>query len=173
MAGIDHMNFFIYQISDLFGKTCCRKRIGRGRSLDIGFGKKILHNKNLIDDFYGEWEVGGYSSSWRFIRDGVIVCGSQDTVSSTEDLNEAVSLLEIGAISFIRETSKFDIRIIFDNGLNLDFMCSSGDDDDMLGIFGPDDLFLGYNPLNGWLVGKANEPSGGLVKVDREQKDWR
>lgn len=168
MVGIKHTSFRTPQIDELFRKPCCRKRVGRGKSLDIGFGEKIFHKKNLIDDFYGEWEVGGYSSSWRVIQGESIICGSQDAVSSIDELNKRINTIDFGGIQTLVMASKYDIRLVFDNGVSLEFICASADDDEMFGIFGPEKFYLGYNPISGWLMGKSNEPSENLVRVETE-----
>lgn len=59
---------------ELIGKTCCRKRVGRSRSLSVGFGKKISHSKpDMADTYYGEWEIGTYSSPWRITCDEALL----------------------------------------------------------------------------------------------------
>ena len=42
----------------MFGLACCRLRVGRFRSLSIGFGAERPHGKtDTQDSFYGEWEI--------------------------------------------------------------------------------------------------------------------
>jgi hypothetical protein len=55
--------------------------------------------------------------------------------------------------------SKFDIRLTLEDGMCIDFMCASSDDENMFHIFGPNHLFVGYKCIDGWNVGKSNEPT--------------
>ena len=51
-------------LPDLFGKPCCRQRVGLARSLIVGFGERIARRSKarLNDDFNGEWEIGDRKS---------------------------------------------------------------------------------------------------------------
>lgn len=144
---------------EVFGKSCCRKRVGRDRSLSMGFGKKIPHGKSkLIDSFYGEWEIGSYSAAWRVMRDNKILCGSMTAVESIEELNVQLQKIDFGVIFQIEELSSFDIRVSFDCGAYIDFMCASIDDDEMFHVFGPDYTFVEYKFPSLWKTGKSNIP---------------
>ena len=143
-------------IADLIGKDCCRQRVGRMRSLSLGFGKKIPHGKaRLVDDFYGEWEIGTYLAAWRVVHDGRILCGSQDIVDSVPELDERLSKIKFGRIKTISVFSKFDIRINFDGEKYLDFLGSGSDDDELFHIFCPESMHIEYSISGGWKIGKT------------------
>lgn len=147
-------------IDGLIGKACCRQRLGRMRSLSIGFGVKIPHGKSrLVDDFYGEWEIGTYSAAWRVIKDGNILCGSQDVVDELSELEERFRQIQLGRIDAIHMVSKFDIRIDFDDGAHIDFLGASREDvdDEMFHIFCPSGLYVEYSIRGGWKVGNAGK----------------
>ncbi|MDD5412120.1 MAG: hypothetical protein PHF31_12025 [Methylobacter sp.] len=142
-------------IAGLIGKPCCRQRIGRMRSLSIGFGNKIAHGKaRLIDDFYGEWGIGTYLSAWRVVHEDVILCGSQDVVESLSELDERLGRIEIGRIQEINFVSKFHIQAYCDNGIYIDFLAASSDDDEMFHIFCPEGVCIEYSVLGGWGVSR-------------------
>lgn len=146
-------------ISGMIGKACCRQRVGRMHSLSIGFGERIFHGKsNLPDTFYGEWEIGTYSTAWRVIQNVKILCGSQDTDESISDLDERLNTIGLGRIIAVHAISRFDIRIAFDGDTIIDFLGSISDDDEIFHIFGPNNLYIEYSVCDGWKVGKSNEP---------------
>lgn len=152
-------NAAVMAIQGLIGKVCCRQRVGRGRSLSIGFGEKRFHGKTyLSDDFYGEWEIGTYSASWRVVRDGAILCGSRDIVDSVKELDQCLNSIRFGRILAISVVEKLDIRIDMDDGMRIDFLGTCSEDDEMFHIFGPDDFFMEYSITKAWKVGKSNEP---------------
>jgi hypothetical protein len=128
----------------IIGKRCCRQRAGEYRSLSLGFGEKIPHlRKKSVDSFKGEWEVCTYSSAWRIVRNGAILCGSMNPVDSNEELELQIEAIQLGAVMSIEMLSRFNIRIKLDDGTLVEFMCASNDDGNMFHIFGPDHLFFG------------------------------
>jgi hypothetical protein len=143
----------------LLGKRCCRQRVGRGRSLSVGFGEKVPHLKTkAVDPFYGEWEIGTYRSAWRIVRDGEVVCGSLDVVDSIDELDGRLQGVPLGAVIAVEAPSKFDLRVRLDGGVFIDFVCASAEDDEMFHVFGPDSLYVEYTCADGWRVGKSSAP---------------
>src|SRR6185369_4583727 len=75
-------------LKPIIGKRCCRQRVSEPRAIHIGLGEKIYHgNSKLLDEYYGEWEIGTYYSAWRVLKEGRIICGSDDLVDSADELN--------------------------------------------------------------------------------------
>ena len=146
----------------LYGLPCCRRRVGSPRrGISIGFGEQRFHgNPTLKDDFYGEWEIGTYYGGWRIVSGGVVACGSDDVVDSIDELNERVARVELGRPVSIRMLSELDVRLALDNGSHVDFLGSSGEDEHVIHIFGPDDLYIDYTSGKGWEVGSSIEPEG-------------
>jgi len=137
----------------LTGKACCRQRVGRRRSLSLGFGDKIPHGRaRLIDDFYGEWEIGTYSAAWRIVSKEKLLCGSQDVVDTLEDLDRRLSEIQIGQIESIYSTSKFDVRVDLNNGIHIDFFEVDSEGDEVFHIFSPNEQYLTYSVQGGWKV---------------------
>lgn len=144
--------------ADLYGRGCCRQRVGRKRSLSIGFGHPVPHFKDLAKDpYYGEWEIGTYSACWRIIRAGCVLCGSADVVDSIDELDDKLQGVTLGAVRAIDELTKFDIRVTLDNGVYIDFFCASSDDDEWFHVFGPDNIVVKVSS-DGWKIGKSNQP---------------
>lgn len=141
------------EIYNLLGKLCCRQRLGRGRSLSIGFGGKVHHDrKNLVDDYYGEWEVGTYNAAWRVVDGDVILCGSQEVVDTLSELEERFRCIKLGRIDSISMNSKFDIWIVFEDGKRVEILGLASDDDEIFHIFSPNGLYVTYSILDGWKV---------------------
>jgi hypothetical protein len=148
-------------IGGLLDSECCGQRVSWLRSLSVEFGKKIPHNNPKSNDkFVGEWRVGTFQSTWRVVKDEVLVCASQDFGDSAADLDVAFSKLKFDRFKAIEIVSKFDIRVHFYNGVHIDFLGAISDDDEIFHIFGPDSLYVGYSIVNGWKVGKSNEREG-------------
>lgn len=137
----------------LTGKACCRQRVGRGRSLSLGFGEKIPHGRTrLVDGFYGEWEIGTYSAAWRIISDEKLLCGSQDVVDNLEELDKRLGEITIGRIESVCLVSKFDVRVNLDKGMHIDFLGAGSEGDEIFHIFLPDGQCLAYSVQSGWGV---------------------
>ena len=146
-------------VAPLVGKPCCRKRIGRGRSLSIGFGGREYHHKsNLPDPFYGEWELGCYSSGWRIMQDGRIIFASNDPLDSIADFNMRLAEIPLGRFESISRCTEMDIRVRMDSGYGVDFLAGTSDDDESFHLFGPSKLYIQFTPAKGWKVGKSNKP---------------
>jgi hypothetical protein len=157
------MEFFEAQkaLHGLLGKPCCRRRVGRSRSLALGFGERLVHSKtHLPDTFYGEWELGSYTASWRVLRGQRVVCGSNDAVASIEELNARIQGIDIGSVTALRMLSTLDVRVELDTGLSVDFLDATSDDDESFHVFGPEHLYVEFSQATGWKVGVSNRPWG-------------
>lgn len=146
-------------LSGLLGQPCCRQHVGRDRSLSIGFGIKIEHGRpTLPHSYYGEWELGTYSAAWRIVREEGILCGSHDAVDNIAELNAKLQTLRLGPVERVVASSSFDIRVILENGLSIDFFCAASDDDEMFHIFGPDRSYAEFSVVGGWKLGASDTP---------------
>ena len=145
-------------IRPMIGKACCRARVGSPRSLSIGFGKRLPHgHRRLGDSYYGEWEIGTYYGSWRIIKEGVIICGSNDT-DGCEDLSRRLMALEFGRILSVRNVDAYDISAEFDSGIVVNFLATSSDEDERFHIFCPDSIYVEFSVGGVWRIGKSNAP---------------
>lgn len=146
-------------IEPLFGKPCCRRSVGSGRSLAIGFGEKVFHNNPRLNTaYYGEWEIGTYNDAWRILQNGRIMCASNDPVDSMAELDSAVNKIELGCIRSLSDFANFDVRVELDDGIVIEFLAASSDDDECFHIFCPDKVCIVLNPRLGWAVGASNKP---------------
>jgi hypothetical protein len=148
-------------IKQIVGKKCCRKKVGEFKSLSLGFGIKVFHhNPRLNNDYYGEWEVGSYFTTWRVIRDDRIICASRDPVDRDE-LDAVVKNIELGNLLSIGEVSNIDVRLYFDSSIMIDFLATISDEEEgYFHIFGPENLYVELSKGGVWTIGKSNEPLG-------------
>src|SRR3954451_8206479 len=110
-------------VKPMFGTRCCRRRVNGPRGLHLGFGEKLYHgDPKLIDTYYGEWEIGTYYCGWRVIKDGKILCGSDDVVEAYAELDAAIQRIEMGAILSLEQLGHLDIRVGLDTGIVIDFL---------------------------------------------------
>jgi hypothetical protein len=151
----------IHALEPLLGLPCCRLRVGRARSLSLGFGAKLPHGKpDMADAFYGEWELGSYCGTWRFVQAGRVVCGSQEAADSIQELDDSVrEAVQPGRILEVRMLSPLDVRVVLDN-MVVDFLASSSDSDgdELFHVFGPESLYIEYRPPDVWTVGRSDVP---------------
>jgi hypothetical protein len=148
-------------LKPIFGKACCRQRVSEPRGLRLGFGEKIYHgNPKLIDAYYGDWELGTYYCAWRVIKGGRILCGSDDSVESANELNSAICQIDFGAIQSIEHLSSLDIRLGFDTGIMVDFLATTSDGtDECLGIVhNSSHRAAEFSVEDGWTIGASNLP---------------
>ncbi len=117
-------------------------------------------NPKLTDSYYGEWEIGTYYCAWRVVKDGRILCGSDDSVESADELNTLLKQIEFGAIQSIEQVGSLDIHVGFDTGIMIDFLASTSDgsdSDECLGIIhGPTHRAAEFTVNNGWRIGASN-----------------
>lgn len=153
----------------MFGQSCCRKRVTEWKCISLGFGQKVYHNKpKMVDSFYGEWEIASYFCAWRIVQDGRIICGSNETVDSTEELDAIVNKIDFGRIISLKMSlAGVDVRAEFDTDIEMDFFFIRSGDDESINIFCPDDMCATFSVIDGWLIGKSNKP-GKLVR----ESEW-
>jgi hypothetical protein len=146
-------------VDQLYKKQCCRQKVGRMRSLSLGFGQKRYHgNLRLNDDFYGEWEIGTYYSAWRVVKNGHILCGSQNVVDSTDELNTALGKIEFGRVDSLHQIGCFDVRLELDNDIAVDFISTISDNDECFHIFCPNNIYIAFSINEGWKISASNKP---------------
>lgn len=125
-------------VAGLWGKPCCRKKIGDWRCLSIGFGEKIYHNNpKCVTPYYGEWEVGNYFQPWRVSKNNLVICGCKEHLEHNEELDFKLNEIDFGCIKAIIQPNNFDIHVELDNGIGIDFLAASSDDDETFHIFCP------------------------------------
>jgi len=113
------------------------------RSLSLGFGAEG-RTSELAKKTCREWEIGTYYSAWRVVRDGIVLCGSQDAVDSIDELNVALGRVELGRFVSLRQPSDLDVRIEFDNGIVVDILSTISDEDESFTSSAPKSLPLRF-----------------------------
>lgn len=146
------------RIDSVVGLICCRQHIGEDRSLFLGFGEVIRVKTVISEADHGKWEIGTYHGSWRIVRGQQILCGSNDSVESVDELRRTIQEIEWGKCSAIRQLTAFDVRVEFDNGILVDILGTISDEDELLHIFFPDKNVVAFSIAGGWVAGKSEEP---------------
>lgn len=143
----------------MVGKPCCAQTVGEYRSLSIGFGMQQARPKHrLATAIVNEFEVGSYTAAWRIISKGKLLCGSMNPVNATSELDDQLGKIAIGNFLKIEMTTKFDVRIRTDNGVDIEFICASNEDDECFHIIGTNQLCVEYTLENGWRIGSSRTP---------------
>lgn len=148
-------------LAPMRGKRCCKQRVSEPRGLRLGFGDKVFHgNPKLIDEYYGEWEMGTYYCAWRVVEGGLLVCGSNDSVESANAIDTRIGQIRFGTFQAIEQLSSLDVRVVFDTGIMVDFLSTTSDaDDECLGIIhGPSHRAAEFSAAGGWTIGPSNLP---------------
>ena len=145
-------------IEQIVGKPCSRKEVGRMRSLSLGFGDEVRSTVKVNKKVYREWEIGTYYSAWRVVRDGIVLCGSQDPVDSSDELDIALGRIALGRFMSLRQSTDLDVRVEFDSGVAVDFLATTSDDDECLHIFCPLERVITFSVRGGWQTGPADRP---------------
>jgi hypothetical protein len=146
-------------IISIYRKKCCRVRIGASKSLSLGFGKMQFHdNPNLNDKYYGEWEIGTYSGSWRVVKNEKILLGSNDSKDDIIFLNKKISEIKFEEIVSISNLTTLDVRVEFNDGMIIDFISTISDEDEFFHIFCPNNVYIEFNSKGIWKVGKSDVP---------------
>ena len=144
-------------IEKCMGEPCTRTDVGRMKSLSLGFGDEDQRKRERHDKNYRLWEFGTYNCAWRIIRDGRVLCGSQDPADVAE-LDLIVGSIELGRFASILQMNELDIRVSFDNGVAIDFITTFSDDDECLHIFVPEHRCIKFSIRTGWKIGPSDKP---------------
>lgn len=121
-------------------------------SLFLGFGKT---NATVSPKTHKEIELGSFSSEWRLLIDNRIFLASKDGFEETE-FNNRLQKVEFGAIKCITMLSAFDIRIVFEKGVELDYLCCASDDE-VFHCFLPNNQVVALEPHTGWMIEQMKE----------------
>lgn len=147
-------------ISSVYGKKCCRVAVGNYKSLSFGFGERIFHNNHCLKDkFYGEWEIGTYYGSWRVLKNNKIILGSYLSEDDIDFLNKKINEIEFGEVVAITNLSELDVRVVFSNGVMVDFIPTFSDEDEVFHMFCPENIYVEFTSEGLWKIGKSNVPS--------------
>ncbi len=146
------------QTKEIFGMPCCTQRVCSDGALKLGFGdcmKKLIRGREILS---GRWNLVTYTCAWRVVRDGRVVCGSQDLDNSPEQLQRTLS--QIHQIPFVSmcHLSSLDVRIQLAMNVSVDILCTMSDDDDALQFFLPNHLVATFSQKCKWRLGASDRP---------------
>ena len=88
---------------------------------------------------------------------GNVVVGSQDSVSSLEELEQRTDVLKDARFKAIKSLTPLDIRIVFDGDVFVDF-CATLRDDHVVHVFFPEDRYLEFATPGGWVEKPTTPP---------------
>jgi hypothetical protein len=145
-------------IEQIVGKPCTLKEVGRMRSLSLGFGSEVRSAIKLNEKVCREWEIVTYYSAWRVVREGIVLCGSQDVVDLIDELNLALGRIDLGRFMSLRQFTDLDVRIEFDSGVAVDFLATTSDDDECFHIRCPGKRLIKFSVRGGWKTGPSDRP---------------
>lgn len=147
-------------LNGMLGKICCRQRIGEWKSIHLGFGEKVYHHKNTLDGFYGEWEVGTYSSNWEiYHNDSLLLTSKSDHNESNNDLDIRLQKIFFDRLKEIELLNdNLTVKLSFNNDIFIFFYEMPNEDDtEIIHFFIPHNYYVEFHPKDGWKVEKASK----------------
>lgn len=112
----------------------------------LGFGQSQGQTNPLY--LHREIEMGSFSGNWRIWVDDQVVLASQDSYDEDE-FNRQLRGIKFGVIQELVMLSPVDVRVIFERGVKLDFVCST-QEDEVFHCFLPGDRVVTLDPIQGW-----------------------
>lgn len=143
------------KLSKMIGEKCYSAKLVLSKGLRLDFGGQFFHYHSKLrckDIFRGEWSLTSNWSFWRVFKDSKIVCSAYD---EEEIIAPSIKSLLNGEVQEIVHTSIYDLTLIFENGIQVEFLGIS-DKDYPLEIWCPDNVFLEYSADNGWIEKSAS-----------------
>jgi len=148
------------EISDILGKIvgqpCTRREVGRSRSLSLGFGDEAGDRNQEEGRHYKTWEIETYYDAWRVVKGATVLLSSIDS-NDLNELNHELNSIELGGFSSMRELTELDVRVELDNGVSVDFLGTTADDDEYFHVFGPEKSYIQFSRA-GWKTGRSDRP---------------
>lgn len=109
----------------LRGLKCCDAKLALSSGLKISFGDKVFSHRSKLtgkDIFRGEWELISKYISWRVVQGNRIACSDCDG----EELSDPIITSLVGRqLIEVVQNSQFDLSLVFDNEIELDFFGNS------------------------------------------------
>ena len=123
-----------------------QQEFGRA-NLFLGFGEI---NAIVSPRTHKEVELGTFSGEWRILIDNHIYLAGRDA-RDEEEFNVRLHKIKFGAMKSITMLSAFDVRLTFENGIALDFLCCASDDE-VFHCFLPNNQVISLEPQEGWVI---------------------
>lgn len=102
-------------LHNIIGAEVTMCRVTYGGSIKLNLNKKQ-------DGIIEKWNILSRQCSWRVLHYDHIVCGSEDEI---EDIDDALSGLEMGEIIKTSQNWNLDFSLITSNGFRFDFLTNS------------------------------------------------
>lgn len=117
---MDKNKIFFEDIKEkLIGIRACYIGVGYGGHLKLGLGEKQFYKSNeLKGKYHGDWDIVSRECTWRIRKDRIVLCGHGDEI---EYSSEKLHLLDLGIVQDIKQSEIFDLAIIFDSGIIIDY----------------------------------------------------
>lgn len=117
---MDNNKIFLEDVKDkLIGLRACYIGVAYGCHLKLSIGERRFYKNNeLKGKFHGDWDIVSRQCTWRVRRDSVILCGYGDEI---EYSSEKLHSLELGTVKDIKQSEIFDLTIVFDSGIIIDY----------------------------------------------------
>jgi len=147
----------------LLGTQSCYIKVVYGSSLRIGLGEKIFYdNPQLEGRFHGEWNILSRYSGWRILKNNKIICGFDNEI---KDCNNILKSADTGKLLDIVQLNEYDLRLIFENGYTIDFLCQSTDEP-IVSIVSKNSKVEFDLTLNGWIQYRTDETSQKMNTIE-------
>lgn len=103
-----------------------------------------------INDSYvhHEVEIGSFAGNWRIIDKDRVILASGDMLDEAE-FNSKLGTVKFGRLEELVMLSSFDFRLVFQDGLKVDFLCSASDED-VVNCFMRCGKVVSLGPNKGW-----------------------
>lgn len=103
----------------ILGLSSCYIRVSYGGLLRLGLGEKRFYKNSEMNGMYhGEWDIISRECTWRIRRNNVVLCGQGDEI---EYSSEKALSLSLGTVVGVEQREIFDLTIIFDSGIIIDY----------------------------------------------------
>jgi hypothetical protein len=146
-------------LTSAYGQEVCFINIGDQKSLSVGLGRLLNRQELGLKNVYeSEWCLGSYRCCWRIIEHGKIKLTNHSLDETIETLNRKVSAVKLGKLLRISNTTDYDVRVEFENGIFIDFITTFDDDDECFHLFCPLHEYVEFYSDGKWRMGKANAP---------------
>lgn len=146
------------KLRPLLGVPCTLKRLQSYRELFVDFGP-LKPSKRHSEREYADWHIFVDWNGWRFMKDGLVLCGRNDVVGNIQELDANVRAIELGAFAGMAALNEFDVRVFFSCGSMLDLLTTYSDPtSELFNFFIPDNEIILYSLEKGWEIGPLNEP---------------
>lgn len=141
-------------LDELYQEDRCRIQVLPKGSISIGFGRRIPHGRpKLRDKYYGEWEIGSFHSAWRLVSGSRILYTGDTKHCETNIIEHELETHLSRRICRVYSLTAFDVRVVFESDICLDFLSVGDASDETFHLFCPKNQWVAFMPNQGWVQG--------------------